>query len=304
MVGRPLLFLRHDLDRADPAHAKEGRMKKASPFGPFSRLAVQALMVILVVASVLPLYNVVSASFKSIDEYPTNPIMLPLAPTAENYHYAAFSGHLLQFTVNSMILVPIGVALYVVICIMAGYAFGKMRFAMRRPLFLLVLFMSIFPQLLLATQVSKLISIMHLTNTGFGVILSWVAYFAPFGTYIMTTYFTDMPYELVEAARIDGASQYRILRSVMAPMAMPMVATISIIGFQSMWNELPFSMLILQQESQRTLTVGIAVLRGQYGLRVPILSAALVIAMVVPLAIFLLFQRHITLGVTAGAVKG
>jgi ABC-type glycerol-3-phosphate transport system permease component len=90
----------------------------------------------------------------------------------------------------------------------------------------------------------------------------------------------------------------------MAPLAMPMVATIAIIGFQSMWNELPFSMLILQQESLRTVTVGIAVLRGQYGLRVPILSAALVIAMAVPLFIFLVFQRHITLGVTAGAVKG
>ena len=205
---------------------------------------------------------------------------------------------------NSLVLVPIGVVLYVVVCVMAGYAFGKLRFAFRRPLFLLVLFMSIFPQLLLAMQVSKLISIMHLTNTGLGVILAWVAYFAPFGTYIMTTYFADMPYELVEAARIDGASQFRILARIMAPIAMPMVATITIIGFQSMWNELPFSMLILQQESLRTVTVGIAVMRGEYGLRVPILSAALVLAMAVPLVIFLLFQRYITLGVTAGAVKG
>jgi ABC-type glycerol-3-phosphate transport system permease component len=261
-------------------------------------------MVLLVVVSVLPLYNILSASLKSLGEYTTNPILLPQAPTLDNYQYAAFSGHLLRFTVNSLILVPIGVALYVVICVMAGYAFGKMRFALRRPIFLLVLFMSIFPQLLLAMQVSKLISIIQLTNTGPGVILSWVAYFSPFGTYIMTTYFTDMPYELVEAARIDGASQYLILWKVMTPMAMPMVATISIIGFQSMWNELPFSMLILQQESLRTLTVGIAVLRGQYGLRVPILSAALVIAMVLPLFIFLVFQRRITLGVTAGALKG
>lgn len=279
-------------------------MKKATPFGPVTRLLVQVFMVILLVVSVLPLYNVVTASLKSLDEYTTNPILLPLAPTLDNYQYAAFSGHLLQFTLNSLVLVPIGVVLYIAVCVMSGYAFGKMRFALRRPLFLLVLFMSIFPQLLLATQVSKLVSLMHLTNTGFGVVLSWVAYFAPFGTYIMTTYFTDMPYELVEAARIDGASQYRILWSVMAPMAMPMVATLAIIGFQSMWNELPFSMLILQRESLRTVTVGIAVLRGQYGLRVPILSAALVIAMVIPLFIFLLFQRHITLGVTAGAVKG
>jgi ABC-type glycerol-3-phosphate transport system permease component len=279
-------------------------MKKVSPFGPIARLLVQAFMILIVVASVLPLYNVISASLKSLDEYPTNPILLPQTPTLDNYQYAAFSGHLLRFTVNSLVYVPIGVVLYVVVCVLAGYAFGKMRFALRRPLFLIVLFMSIFPQLLLAMQVSKLISLMRLTNTGLGVILSWVAYFAPFGTYIMTTYFTDMPYELVEAARIDGASQVRILMSIMAPLALPMVATIAIIGFQSMWSELPFSMLILQNEALRTVTVGIAVLRGEYGLRVPILSAALVIAMIVPLLIFLLFQRYITLGVTAGAVKG
>jgi ABC-type glycerol-3-phosphate transport system permease component len=279
-------------------------MKKVSPFGPIARLLVQAFMILIVVASVLPLYNVISASLKSLDEYPTNPILLPQTPTLDNYQYAAFSGHLLRFTVNSLVYVPIGVVLYVVVCVLAGYSFGKMRFALRRPLFLIVLFMSIFPQLLLAMQVSKLISLMRLTNTGLGVILSWVAYFAPFGTYIMTTYFTDMPYELVEAARIDGASQVRILMSIMAPLALPMVATIAIIGFQSMWSELPFSMLILQNEALRTVTVGIAVLRGEYGLRVPILSAALVIAMIVPLLIFLLFQRYITLGVTAGAVKG
>jgi ABC-type glycerol-3-phosphate transport system permease component len=279
-------------------------MKKASPFGPVARLLVQAFMIVLLVVSILPLFNVATASLKSLDEYSTNPLLLPHASTPENYRYAAFSGHLLQFTLNSLILVPIGVVLYIAVCVMSGYAFGKMRFALKRPLFLLVLFMSIFPQLLLATQVSKLISLMHLTNTGFGVVVAWVAYFSPFGTYIMTTYFTDMPYELVEAARLDGASQYRILWSVMAPMALPMIATLAIIGFQSMWNELPFSMLILQKESLRTVTLGIAVLRGQYGLRVPILSAALMIAMVVPLMIFLLFQRYITLGVTAGAVKG
>lgn len=279
-------------------------MKKASPFSLGGKIAIQSLMILLVLASLLPLYNVISSSLKSIDEYATNPIALPQAATLENYKYAAFSGMLLRFTLNTLLFVPIAVVLYIVVCVSAGYAFGKLRFGLKRPLFLVVLFMSIFPQLLLATQVAKLMSIMHLSNTGFGVIIAWVAYFSPFGTYIMTTYFSDMPYELVEAARIDGASQTRILVQIMAPLALPMIATIAIIGFQSMWNELPFSMLILQKESLRTVTVGIAVLRGQYGLRVPILSAALVIAMVVPMLIFILFQRYITLGATAGAVKG
>jgi raffinose/stachyose/melibiose transport system permease protein len=279
-------------------------MKRASAIPASSRVLVQVLLIFFVIASLLPLYNVVAASFKSGDEFVANPFLPPKSPTLDSYVYAIISGRLLRFAVNSFILVPLGLVLYLGVCICAGYAFGKMRFRLKRSLFLVVLFLMIFPQLLLATQVFKLISLMHLTNTGLGVILAWVAYFSPFGTYIMTTYFTDMPYELVEAARMDGASHLRILVSVMTPLAMPMIATIAIIGFQSMWNELPFSLLILQDQSSRTLTLGIAMMRGEFGLGVPNLSAALVVAMAVPLIVFLVFQRHVTLGVTAGAIKG
>lgn len=278
-------------------------MKRTSAIHGAARWLVQLLLVLLVVASLLPLYNVLAASFKSGDEFVTNTFLPPRSATFENYLYAATSAHLLRFAVNSLILVPVGLVVYVAVCVSAGYAFGKMRFGSKRPLFLFVLFLMIFPQLLLATQVFRLISLLNLTNTAPGVILAWVAYFAPFGTYIMTTYFADMPYELVEAARIDGASHLRILVNIMTPLAVPMIATISIIGFQSMWNELPFSLLILQEQTMRTLTLGIAMMRGEYGLRVPIQSAALIIAIAVPLVIFLVFQRHVTLGVTAGAIK-
>ena len=279
-------------------------MKKASSINVGTRLIVQLFLLVLVIGSLLPLYNVIAASLKSVDEFVANPFFPPRSPISGNFVYAALSSHLLRYAVNSLILVPIGLVLYLAVCVSAGYAFGKMRFRLKRPLFLLVLFLTIFPQLLLAIQVFKLISLLHLTSTGLGVILTWVAYFSPFGTYIMTTYFTDMPYELVEAARIDGASPLRILVQVMTPLAMPMIATVAIIGFQSMWNELPFSLLILQNPAARTLTLGIAMMRGEYGLAVPPLSAALVIAMAVPLVMFLIFQRRITLGATAGAIKG
>ncbi len=279
-------------------------MKRTSSIDAGTRVLVQLFLILLVIVSLLPLYNVISASFKTGDEFVNNPFLLPKSPTVDNYELAAINGSLLRFVVNSFILVPIGLVFYLAVCVSAGYAFGKMRFGLKRPLFLLVLFLLIFPQLLLATQVFKLISLLELTNTGVGVILTWVAYFSPFGTYIMTTYFTDMPYELVEAARMDGASHFRILWSVMTPIAAPMIATIAIIGFQSMWNELPFSLLILQDQSRRTLTLGVAMMRGEYGLRVPIQSAALVIAMAVPLIVFLIFQRRVTIGVTAGALKG
>ena len=279
-------------------------MKKASAINAGTRLLIQLFLLVLVIGSIFPLYNVIAASLKSGDEFAVNPFFPPKSPVLENFVYAAVTGRLLHYAVNSLILVPSGLVLYLAVCVPAGYAFGKMRFRLKQPLFLLVLFLTIFPQLLLATQVFKLISLLHLTNTGPGVILTWVAYFSPFGTYIMTTYFTDMPYELVEAARMDGASALRILVQVMTPLAAPMISTIAIIGFQSMWNELPFSLLIIQNPASRTLTLGIAMMRGEYGIGVPALSAALVIAMAVPLVMFLIFQRRITLGATAGAIKG
>jgi raffinose/stachyose/melibiose transport system permease protein len=279
-------------------------MKRATSLDTGARLLVQLLLILLVIISLLPLYNVIAASFKSEDEFAVNMFFPPKSPMVGNYVHAAIDGLLLRFAVNSLILVPVGLVLYIVVCVTAGYAFGKMRFRWKQPLFLLVLFLMIFPQLLLATQVFRLISLLNLTNTGLGVILTWAAYFAPFGTYIMTTYFTDMPYELVEAARMDGATHVRILASVMTPMAMPMISTIAIIGFQSMWNELPFSMLILQDQTRRTITLGIAMMRGQYGLAVPNQSAAVMIASAVPLIVFFIFQRRVTMGATAGALKG
>jgi raffinose/stachyose/melibiose transport system permease protein len=279
-------------------------MRRSSAIAGGARVLVQLFLIVLMIASLLPLYNVVVASFKTGDEFVVNTFLPPKSPTVGNYGYAAVGGHLLRFAVNSLVLVPIGLVLYLAVCISSGYAFGKMRFNLKRPLFLLVLFLMIFPQLLLATQVFRLIALLGLTNTGLGVILTWVAYFSPFGTYIMTTYFADMPYELVEAARMDGASHLRILTNIMTPLAAPMIATIAIIGFLSMWNELPFSLLILQDEGLRTVTLGIAMMKGQFGLRVPIQSAAVVIAMAVPLIMFLIFQRRVTLGITAGAIKG
>ena len=278
--------------------------KTVSGIGTGSRFIVHAFLILLVVASLLPLYNVIAASFKSAEEYALSPFLPPRAPTTDNYEYAAIGARLLRFALNSLILVPCGLVVYVVVCLCAGYAFGKLRFRLKGALFLLVLFLTIFPQLLLAIQVFRLVSLLHLTNTGLGVILTWVAYFSPFGTYIMTTYFADVPYEFVEAARMDGASHLRILVSVMTPLAAPMIATIAIIGFQSMWNELPFSLLILQDQTRRTLTLGIAMMRGEFGLRVPIQSAAVVIAMAIPLIMFFILQRQITVGATAGAIKG
>jgi len=166
------------------------------------------------------------------------------------------------------------------------------------------LFLMIFPQMLLSIQIFQICRTLHLVNNYIGLILVWVAYFGPFGTYIMTTYYSTVPMEIVESARLDGTNIWQILFYIMVPIAKPMIVIIVIIGFQSMWNELPFSLLLLQTANLRTITQGIGMMQGQYGLDDTILTAAIISASLVPLLLFMVFQREITMGSYSGAVKG
>lgn len=271
---------------------------------PGSTIGSYALLIFLSVIALAPLLFSIGASFKTAGDYATNPNPIPAHVTTENYVWAFGDASLLTYLGNSLILVPLGLLLYLGICISAGFAFGKLRFKFRLSIFLVVLFLMIFPQMLLLVQLFKLIAAMKLVNTYIGVILAWVAYFAPFGTYIMTTYFSTVPDEIIESARIDGASSFRILATIMAPIGLPMIGNIAIIGFLSMWNELPFSMVLLQDNALRTVTLSVAMLKGQYGLSIPAQSTVLMISAVIPVLVFLIFQKYVTQGATAGAVKG
>lgn len=252
-----------------------------------------------------PIYFALITSLKPSAEYVNNKLHLPLNPTFDNYYHVWIKGNMLKYFLNSCILIPSGILLYLFVCITAGFAFGRLRFPFRLPIFLSVLFLMIFPQMLLSIQIFQICRALHLINNYIGLILVWVAYFGPFGTYIMTTYYATVPMEIVESARLDGTGGvYRMLYYIMVPIAKPMIVIIVIIGTQSMWNELPFSLLLLQKESLRTITQGIGMLQGQYGLDDTVLTASILSASLVPLLLFLLFQRQITMGSYGGAVKG
>jgi ABC-type glycerol-3-phosphate transport system permease component len=265
---------------------------------------VYAILVAAAAFALFPLYHLLATSLKSAPEYMASPIGWPAEATVASYRYLIVEGRILRFFANNLLLVPLGTAAYIAVCLAAGFAFGQLRFRLRLPLFLVLLFLQIFPQMLLSMQVFRLAASFGLIDTYLGVILVWVAYFAPFGTYIMTTYFSTIPREIIESARIDGASTFRILAGIMAPLAAPMLGTLAILGVQQMWNELPFSLLLLQDDAKRTIILGIAMLQGEYGMRIPDLSAAIMIASAVPILLLAIFQRRITLGTLIGSVKG
>ena len=261
----------------------------------------------LVICAFIALYPIVFSvmtSVKTPEEYVTNKLGFPSKLTFDNYTYVWKNGNMLKYFMNTLLVIPAGLVFYLFICISAGFAFGRLRFPGRLPLFLTVLFLMIFPQMLLSMQIFQICRTLKLVNNYFGLILVWVAYFSPFGTYIMTTYYSTVPMSLVESARLDGAKLYQMLFRIMVPIAQPMIIVITIIGTQSMWNELPFSMLLLQNADMRTITHSLGMLKGQYGLKDPILMAAILCAASVPIVLFLFFQKQITMGSYSGAVKG
>jgi ABC-type glycerol-3-phosphate transport system permease component len=268
------------------------------------RLLIYLFLFLLAIMVLYPLYYALISSLKPVAEYTNNKLGLPSAFYTGNYNAALFKMNLLPYMLNTVITVAIAMFFYLIICSAAGLAFGKFKFRGRIVLFSLILFFMIFPQMVVAGELYQLLARMRLLNTRAGIIFAWCAYFAPFGSYIMTTYFAAVPREILESARIDGSNVLQMLFRIMMPVAKPMLGTIGVIGALSMWNELPFATLILQRDSLRTITVGIAMLQGEFGMSVPVLSAAIIISAFIPMVCYFFFQNFIALDVTAGAVKG
>ncbi len=255
------------------------------------------------VSTIYPLIFVVMTALKSRKEHLFNRYGLPSEPTLKQFSNAWHYGHVGQYLGNSAIVVVSAVLLTWVVCCMAGYALSHLRFTGRRAAFFAILgSMMIAPQIILIPLYTMLHG-MGLLNEYFGLVLVYVTLAVPFGTYLMTSYLRGVPTELVEAAKVDGANHLQILWRIMVPIAKPAIVTLGILNFLWMWNELLFALLILQEESARTLMVGVANLRGQYTTNIPLLCAGLFLAAAPVLIVFAVFQTQLSKGMTMGAVK-
>ncbi len=242
-------------------------------------------------------------ALKGRREYLFNRYGVPLHPTGENFYNAWVYGKVGQYVGNSAIVVGASVLVSWAVCSLAAYALSHLRFTGRRWVFLAIVgSMMIAPQVIIIPLYTMLIDL-HLLNKHLGLILVYVTFATPFGTYLLTSYFRTVPGELVEAAEVDGASHLQILWRVMLPVARPALVTLGIFNFLWMWNELLLALLILQDDSTRTLMVGVANLRGQYTTNIPLLSAGLFLAATPVLIVFFFFQSQLTKGMTMGAVK-
>jgi ABC-type glycerol-3-phosphate transport system permease component len=272
-----------------------------------SRISGWALtlpMTILALATIYPLLFTTNVAMKTQRDYILDRFSLSPTLRGDNIAGAWTSAGMAGYFLNSIIVVVGAVALLLLIGSMTGFALSHIRFKGSRTLFLGCLAALFVPFQVIMVPLTRTLADVGLIDTYFGLILAYVAQFLPFTIYLMASYYTGIPSEIIDAARIDGNSLYGVYRRVMLPLGVPALVSVGILDALFCWNDVLISLLMMPSAEHRTLMVGVTSLRGQYSNDIPTFAAGVLIAAVPVLAIYLIFQRQIAEAVTAGSTKG
>lgn len=267
------------------------------------RSTTTVLILALGVVTLIPFYFMLVTSLKTDALYVTEKLLPPLRPVAENYVEVFRQLNLATNFVNTAVILVATLIPYLAVATAAGFAFAKLSFPFRTTLLLVITGIMIFPQMVLGVQVYILQSRLGILDTRAGLVAAYLGYFGPYAAYLMTTYFRNVPATFMEAATIDGANLWEVFVLIMVPIARPMLLTLTIVGAQAVWNELPFALLLVRSSGKRTLMSAIALFNGEYGVTVPTMSAALVVVSLPMVILYMVAQRQVQRGVLAGGIK-
>jgi len=185
----------------------------------------------------------------------------------------------------------------------AGYGVTRFHFKGKKQFMGFLLVTQMFPSVMLIVPFYAVLSAYHLTNSLVGLTIVYAATNVAFSTWMMTSYFKTIPLELDEAARVDGASTFRIFWNIVLPLTIPGIAAVAIFVLINGWNEYMYSSVLISKDSLKTLTVGIVALNAQYQVHWNDMMAASTFSCLPLIVLFLCFQRYFIAGMTGGAVK-
>jgi raffinose/stachyose/melibiose transport system permease protein len=221
-----------------------------------------------------------------------------------NFSAAWDQGRFGTYLRSSVLVSTITVLIATLLSILSGYAFGTMRFPGRTVLFWAMLVGIMVPTEAIVVPLYFDLRTLDLTDTYFALILPQVAQSVAFGTFWMRAYFLSSSRDVVEAARLDGASHWQTLWRVLAPMGRPAIVTLTVLTFMWTWNEFLIPLVMVTSENLRTAPLGLAFFQGQYTSGVALLAAGAVIVALPVVVVYLLLQRHFIQGIVEGSTKG
>ena len=266
-------------------------------------LLLNAVLIAGAALTVAPLLWMLSASFMPTGQANTTPP--PLFPSRVTFeHYVELFSHLnlARAFANSLLISLLGTLCVLFTSSMAGYAFAKLRFPGREALFRLLLTAMLVPAQVGMLPLFLMLKDMGLVNTYAGVLVPWLA--SVFGVFLVRQYAMAIPDDLLNSARLDGAGEGRIYRSIVLPTLAPVMATLAVFVFMSSWNDFLWPLVVLSDERRYTLPVALASLVGEHVQDTELMMAGAVVTVLPVLLVFIVLQRWYIRGVMAGSVKG
>jgi trehalose/maltose transport system permease protein len=269
------------------------------------RLLFGLLVLAIILYTVFPFYWAVVSSLKSGSALFTVEF-LPAAPRWDNYAAVFREQPFGRNILNSVFVAGSVVAVSLVLAASSAFALGRVTFRGRTALLLVILGVSMFPQVAVLSGLFELIRAFGLYNNLLGLTFSYLIFTLPFTVWVLTTFMRELPVELEEAAVMDGATPWVVLTRIFLPLMGPALATTGLLAFIAAWNEFLFALTFTLTDEMRTVPVAIALISGSSQFELPwgLIMAASVIVTVPLILLVLVFQRRIVSGLTAGAVKG
>jgi len=271
------------------------------------RTANYVILLVFALFAIIPILTILQAALGPRDSAGSG-IGNQGAASFVGLHFANFTeawqvGHFGSYMRMSFIVSASVVVVSVGLSILSGFAFGTMRFRGSTALFYLFLLGIMMPSEAIVVPLYFDLRSLGLTDTVWAVVLPQVAQSVAFGTFWMRAYFRSSSTSLIEAARLDGASNRRILWQVLVPLARPAVVTLTVLVFMWTWNEFLIPLVMVTDESLRTAPLGLAFFQGQYTQGFTLLAAGAVIVATPVVALYLVLQRHFIAGMLEGAVR-
>ena len=268
------------------------------------RLGLYAAALVIAVYSAFPIYWMVVSSLREPTDLLTSVSLIPSAPSLESYR------NLLELTdyprhfMNSVIVAAVAVVVTMVFSVMIAYAVTRQRIRGKKVIVGAMLYAYMFPPLLIAIPIFTIFARLGLSDTLTGLIASHLTLTLPLGVWFLWGFFKSMPFELEEAAMVDGCTRLGAFLRVVLPLALPGLITVAIFSFLLSWTDYTFALVMIGSDANKTLPVGLASMVGSFDLRWGEIMAGSTLIALPLFAAFALMSQYFIQGLGAGAVKG
>jgi raffinose/stachyose/melibiose transport system permease protein len=251
-----------------------------------------------------PIVLMVLTSFKTNNEIFTHPYSLPAAWSPTNYSALITQSSYLRYYANSILVAAGSIILILVLSLLPSYVIAKLRFVGRNVIYFYLLAGMMIPLKLGTLNIVRTMNRLSLMDSLYALIVVYAAIGIPFGVLIFTGFIREIPEELSNAARMDGASEYSIFGRIIIPNLRPAIAATAIINALPIWNDFWFPLILISSDTKKTFPLATANLFGQYQTDFGLVFAALSMASLPMIILYLLISRQYLKGIEAGALKG